>query len=160
MEQPATELLHGTSIAFGELAALLTGPPGSGKSDLALRCLALGRSEVCPISFRLVSDDQTKVTVADNGLDISAPETIFGKMEVRGLGIVDMPAVRRARLVVRVDLVEGPVERLPDIRARTARILDHDIYRIMLNPFEPSAPEKLAMAMRLFATDDPGATPI
>ncbi|MGI9423165.1 MAG: HPr kinase/phosphorylase [Hyphomicrobiaceae bacterium] len=160
MGQAATELLHGTSIAFGERAALLTGPPGSGKSDLALRCLALGRSAVCPVAFQLVSDDQTLVTVADFGLAISAPDTIFGKMEVRGLGVVDMPAVRQARLVLRVDLVAGPVERMPDLRARTARILDHEIYRIVLNPFEFSAPEKLAMTMQLIANDDPSATRI
>ena len=35
------ELIHGTCVAFGPYGALLRGASGSGKSDLALRFIAL-----------------------------------------------------------------------------------------------------------------------
>ncbi len=61
---------------------LITGPSGSGKSDLALRLLDRG--------FTLVSDDQTIVKRDGNRLLASAPPTIAGKLEIRGIGIVEM----------------------------------------------------------------------
>ena len=61
------------------------GPSGSGKSDLALRLLDRG--------FTLVSDDQTIVSRDGDRLIASAPPNIAGKLEIRGIGIVDMDTV-------------------------------------------------------------------
>ena len=61
---------------------MITGPSGSGKSDLALRLLDRG--------FALVSDDQTIVKRDGDRLLASPPPTIAGKLEIRGIGIVDM----------------------------------------------------------------------
>ena len=66
---------------------LITGPSGSGKSDLALRLLDRG--------FTLVSDDQTIVRRDGDRLLASAPPTIAGKLEIRGIGIVEMEQRRR-----------------------------------------------------------------
>ena len=66
---------------------LITGPSGSGKSDLALRLLDRG--------FTLVSDDQTIVRRDGDRLIASAPPTIAGKLEIRGIGIVEMEHVER-----------------------------------------------------------------
>ena len=63
-------------------AVMIVGPSGSGKSDLALRLLDRG--------FRLVSDDQTIVRRDGGRLLASAPPSIAGKLEIRGIGIVDM----------------------------------------------------------------------
>ena len=59
---------------------LIEGASGSGKSDLALRCLPLG--------FRLVSDDRTRLWVSEGRLFGAAPEPIAGLIEARGLGVM------------------------------------------------------------------------
>ena len=81
------ELVHGTCVALGPHGALLRGGSGSGKSDLALRFLALAAEQ--DLQPRLVADDQVWVEAkGDGSLVASPPETIAGKIEVRGLGIV------------------------------------------------------------------------
>ena len=74
--------VHASTVAIDGRAVLISGPSGSGKSDLALRLLDRG--------FTLVSDDQTIVRADGDRLIASAPPTIAGKLEVRGIGIVDM----------------------------------------------------------------------
>ena len=78
----SAETVHASTVASEGRAVLITGPSGSGKSDLALRLLDRG--------FTLVSDDQTIVTRVDDRLIASAPPTIAGKLEIRGIGIVEM----------------------------------------------------------------------
>lgn len=140
-------LVHGTCVALGDRAVLLRGASGSGKSDLALRFLALpAEGAHRPI---LVADDQVFLEVRDAGdVIVSAPETIAGNMEVRGLGIVEMPSIAAARLVLVCDLVAADqVPRLPpDPWERTA-LAGVDIPLLKLSPFEASAPVKLKMAL-------------
>src|SRR6478752_5882906 len=78
----SAETLHASTVAKDGRAVLITGPSGSGKSDLALRLLDRG--------FTLVSDDQTILKKDGTRLIASTPMTIAGKLEVRGLGIIDM----------------------------------------------------------------------
>lgn len=91
--------LHGTCVARDGAGVLILGPPGAGKSDLALRLMDRG--------FDLVADDQ--VIVRDGVAE--APESLAGLLEVRGLGIVRVGAAPPARL--RLVVVLGPAERLP-----------------------------------------------
>ena len=85
---------------------------GSGKSDLALRFLALpAEGEYAPM---LVADDQIFVEARGNALFASVPPTIAGKLEVRGIGIIELPHVAEAELVLAVDLVPAQaVPRMP-----------------------------------------------
>lgn len=76
--------IHATCVAIGGQAILLTGASGAGKSDLALRLIDEGA--------RLVADDQTILTVKGGYLSAHAPATIRGLLEIRGLGIVKLPA--------------------------------------------------------------------
>jgi serine kinase of HPr protein (carbohydrate metabolism regulator) len=150
----ARELVHGTCVALGAYAALLRGPSGCGKSDLALRFLGLpGESELRP---SLVADDQVWVEASANGeLLASVPETIAGKIEVRGLGIVAVPFVARAKLILACDLVNGEdVPRMPEPGERT-EIGGFALPLLKLSPFEPSAPLKLKMALLLAAPEPP-----
>jgi HPr kinase/phosphorylase len=143
-----TELVHGTCVALGGAAALIRGPSGSGKSDLALRFLFLARRGPAALDPpMLVADDQVQIQRNDARLFVTAPATIRGKLEVRGVGIVEVKALAEAELVLVADLVgETEVERLPDRGARV-RLLGLDIPAVRLVAREASAPIKLALAL-------------
>jgi serine kinase of HPr protein (carbohydrate metabolism regulator) len=148
----ARELVHGTCVALGRHAVLLRGGSGAGKSDLALRFLAL-EGEPRPV---LVADDQVWVEVGPKGeLLASPPDTLAGKIEIRGLGIVDVPFMTEARLALVCDLVRSDeVPRLPPEPWETAVVAGVTLPALKLAPFEPSAPVKLKMALLLAASDE------
>lgn len=108
---------------------LLLGPPGSGKSDLALRLLARG--------FRLVADDR----VALDGRVARPVANGAGLLEVRGLGIVRVEHVPRTVLALAVDL--GEARRLPAPRRHPAL----DLPVVTIEAFAASAPERVALAL-------------
>jgi RNase adaptor protein for sRNA GlmZ degradation len=137
-------LHHGTVVAFAGRGVLLRGGPGSGKSDLALRLIALGAD--------LVADDQVELAAHAGGLMARVPPTIAGLIEVRGLGIRALPYAASAELALLVDLVAAAVvERMPE--PAVERIDGRDVPRLSLDPFEASAPLKLLLALGL----SPGA---
>jgi HPr kinase/phosphorylase len=143
------ERVHGTAVAIGHRAVLIRGPSGAGKSDLALRCLGLGPSTIINEPPKLVSDDQVILKRDGEQVTVSAPETIFGKLEVRGVGIMDVPAIAAATLALIADLVDPQqVERFPDPWPLVA-ILGIEIPLIRLAPFEPSSALKLMVALNM-----------
>jgi HPr kinase/phosphorylase len=144
----ATELVHGTCVALGRSAALLRGPPGVGKSDLALRFLFLARRGPAALDPPiLVADDQVWLVRHGERILVRSPETIRGRMEVRGIGIVEVKSLAEADLVLVVDLVPaGAIERMPEAD-RTACLLGVEVPTIALSPWEGSAPIKLAIAL-------------
>lgn len=132
--------VHGTTIAIDERAILMRAPSGGGKSDLALRLVDEGAL--------LVADDQTELALEDGEVFASAPPAIAGRMEIRGLGVVAMPAVAKARLTLVADLVPpGRLERLPE--PLFCSFLDRKFPLLLLAPFEASAAAKLRAALRL-----------
>jgi serine kinase of HPr protein (carbohydrate metabolism regulator) len=150
----ASDLVHGTCVALGRRGALLRGKPGSGKSDLALRFLALAGDGTLKPS--LVADDQVFVEGADHRLLASPPSTIAGKIELRGLGILEVPFLGEAELVLVCDLVEPKeVPRMPDEHGERVVIAGVPVPVLKLAPFELSAPLKLKMALLLAAPDNP-----
>jgi serine kinase of HPr protein (carbohydrate metabolism regulator) len=140
-------LVHGTCVALGRRAALLRGGSGAGKSDLALRFLSLPAE--AGLALSLVADDQVEIAAnGEQALSASAPATLAGKLEVRGLGIVTVPHLAEASLVLAVDLVEpGNVPRMPPETAETVSIAGVALPLLRLAPFEASAPLKLKMAL-------------
>ncbi|MFD0985526.1 HPr kinase/phosphorylase [Methyloligella solikamskensis] len=144
-------MLYGTCVAFGQNAILLRGRSGAGKSDLALRCLALQDPKFPPM---LVSDDQVRVAPdADGGVTAAPPERLAGKMEVRGLGIVEMPYLPQARLMVICDLVpDEEVPRMLPEQPQTASVVGASLPIIKLAAFHPSSALKVKLAV-LAASD-------
>jgi HPr kinase/phosphorylase len=139
MTHPSTMQIHASCIELAGLGVLLRGPSGSGKSDLALRLVDAGA--------RLVADDRTDLALDHGTLIASAPQTIVGRIEIRGIGIVALPSVARTRVGLAVDLVGADdVERLPE--ARHCDYLGVEIPLIALAPFEASAAAKLRLAAR------------
>ncbi len=108
-DHAARTILHGSCVALGEdRAVVITGASGSGKSALALQLMALGA--------RLVADDKTCVTLRGGALVASAPDTIAGLIEARGVGILRADPVPEARLVLAVDMDREEKDRLPHPR--------------------------------------------
>ena len=132
-----TETVHASTVATGGRAVLLGGPSGSGKSDLALRLLDRG--------FTLVSDDQTIVRREGGRLIASAPPTIAGKLEVRGIGIVEMATVTDVPIALFVELT-SEVQRLPDDN-RQHSILSLPLPLISIDAKTASAPSKVVLAL-------------
>jgi HPr kinase/phosphorylase len=136
----------------GWVAALIRGPSGAGKSDLALRCLALPAGPLWPSPICLVADDRTDVMLSGSGLYASAPASIAGLLEVRGIGIVAVPHIPSARLILVVDLaMPAKIHRFPAPESVAVTPPQHlpvaALPRIWLAPFESSAPQKLLLAL-------------
>lgn len=146
----APDVIHATTIALNGRAALICGPSGSGKSDLALRCLMQGPSPLVRGQARLVSDDYTIFRRQDDAVFLRAPETIRDKLEVRGYGIVSLETVEEARLVLIVELVSAhQIERLPDpLPQREFAGVEVPVLR--LAAFEASSACKLLLVLGQF----------
>jgi serine kinase of HPr protein (carbohydrate metabolism regulator) len=137
MNQLSAENVHASTVAVDGRAVLITGPSGSGKSDLALRLLDRG--------FALVSDDQTIVRRDGDRLIASAPPNIAGKLEVRGIGIVEMNAAANVPVALLVELTSD-IQRLPD-DSRERPILGVRLPFITIDAMTASAPAKVALAL-------------
>ena len=138
----SSETLHATSVAIHGRAVLLCGPSGSGKSDLALRLIDRGA--------KLVSDDYTLVKRMDGLLVATAPHTIAGRMEVRGLGIIDLPHMAEAPVALLIDL-QDRVERMP-MEAASRPVAGVHVPVAKLAPFEISAAIKVELALKALGT--------
>lgn len=154
-------LIHATAVEVTGYGILLRGPSGSGKSDLALRLMAEGAI--------LIADDQTELSREDNRLVARAPTSIQGMMEVRGIGLFQVPFVPFATVALVVDLIDpnssdspDVIERLPDPDGEM--ILGVLAPRIKLAAFQASASAKLrlwvsALYESLGTATQPGLTP-
>jgi len=131
-----------------DAGVLLLGPSGAGKSDLALRLIERGA--------RLVADDRTDLFVERGRLMARAPKQIAGYLEIRGLGIIELSHAAKTRIALVVEL-----------KQRIVRMPVHEHYQppqpltlaasarpplIAINPFEASAPAKVAAAAAAFAS--------
>lgn len=145
---PSDASLHATAVCLCEAgtgcwAVLLRGPSGAGKSDLALRLIDRGA--------QLVSDDQVVLQQDGGRLRAAPPAAIAGKLEVRGLGIVELPYRSGVPVALIADLrPASEIERLPETADEV--IGGVRLRRIDLDPQQASAPEKLRLALRRAAT--------
>lgn len=130
-------LVHGTCVAIDGAGVLLRGPPGSGKSDLALRLIDSGAV--------LVADDQVVLARADGEIRADAPDALRNRLEVRGIGIIGV-RTEPAPLTLLVDLV--PPEQVARLPERKVELVDGVALPVLaMTPFEASAPAKLRRAL-------------
>jgi HPr kinase/phosphorylase len=77
---------HGVMMVVHDMGILITGIPDIGKSELALELLTRGH--------QLVADDAPGFYLSKTGKLIGfAPALLYGFLEVRGLGIIDVQAI-------------------------------------------------------------------
>lgn len=144
-------LVHASCVAVDGCGVLLLGPPGSGKSDLALRLIDEGAV--------LVADDQVGIRAEAGRLEAAPPAALAGRIEVRGLGILALAWRDSAPLCLAVELLTGAApERLPAPAER--RLEGVALPLVRLAPFEASAAAKVRLAVRAAAADGaPAAQP-
>jgi len=132
-------LLHASCIVLNGKAVLLAGPPGTGTSDLALRLIDEGA--------QLLSDDQTVLQREEEELIATPPPTIEGLMEIRHIGLVQIPFVPSAPVALYIELTpQGEaLERLPS--PDPIFLLDQPIQRYRLPAFAASTPAKIRAAL-------------
>lgn len=137
--------VHGSAVAIGGRGVLLMGESGAGKSSLALRLIDRGAV--------LIADDQVELTARAGRLQAMALATIFGKIEVRGVGVVDCDATA-APIALAVDLDALPL-RLPE--PATIEIEGVTVPVVALAPFDADAPIKVELALKRFGLPLEGA---
>lgn len=135
--------IHATCCArddgAGPVGVLLLGPPGSGKSDLALRLIDAG--------FMLVADDRVDIEGRQDGAYASAPAALAGLIEVRGIGIVRLArTLPRARVALAVALTPRVAqERLPE--AATTALAGHVVPTVAVDAEAASAVARVRLAL-------------
>jgi len=138
MASLSSDTLHATAVAIEGQAVLIEGASGAGKSDLALRLIDRGAV--------LVSDDYCLVQRRDGWLTVSAPATIAGKIEVRAVGIIDLPYINDAPVALIVVLGEPPA-RLPEPHEGRV-VLGLKVPLLLLEGHQASAPIKVELALK------------
>ncbi|MFZ3482324.1 HPr kinase/phosphorylase [Sphingomonas sp. 3-13AW] len=136
-----TETLHACCVAINGQGVLIEGASGAGKSDLTLRLVDRGAE--------LVSDDYTLLERDGAQLLGRAPVSIAGRIEIRGIGIVNLP-YRKEVAVAMLVRIEPLPERLPE-RPERRRVAGIELPVVALPALEPSAPIKVELALRMLA---------
>ena len=93
--------LHGTLVMVHGMGVLITGSPEIGKSETALTLIKDGHS--------LVADDKVDIKLAADGILVgSCPPPIYGFIELRGIGVVDIHEIFGQRSLLKsghIDLI-------------------------------------------------------
>lgn len=131
----SSDILHATTVSIGGKGVVILGPSGSGKSSLALQLIALGAG--------LVADDRTEITRNGQVLTATAPSTIQGMIEARGVGILRLKDTGATPLSLAVDLSQESEPRLPEAH-------DHAILGIVLPCLFPAPSPHFAAAIWLY----------
>lgn len=77
--------VHGVLVDVSGIGILITGESGIGKSETALELIKRGH--------RLITDDAVDIKEIDGELIGSSPKVTIGMLEVRGIGIIDVPSL-------------------------------------------------------------------
>ncbi|MDZ3830675.1 MAG: serine kinase [Sphingopyxis sp.] len=133
--------IHATCVAAGNGGVLILGQSGQGKSDLALRLIDRGA--------RLVADDRCDIWSERGRLWCRPPEALAGKLEIRGIGIVEKPWTAPVPLALAVRLTDR-YDRMPAV-GQVETIAGHALPALLLSAFEVSAPIKIMIALERLA---------
>jgi serine kinase of HPr protein (carbohydrate metabolism regulator) len=125
-------------VAINGRAVMIEGPPACGKSSLALALIDRGAA--------LVGDDGMTLETRDGRLWACPPPNIRGQLEIRNVGIVELPPAE-APLALAILLREQAARYVE--RAETVDIEGFDIPVIVLWPHSPVLAQRAEWALRL-----------
>ncbi|UFZ02546.1 HPr kinase/phosphatase C-terminal domain-containing protein [Bradyrhizobium ontarionense] len=133
----AAPSIHASAVRVGELAVLIRGPSGSGKSRLAFDLILAGRSGQLPQAV-LVGDDRVHLATRGGEMWVSPAPALAGLIEIRGLGIRSCDHVSEAKLGLVVDLMAEDAARLPNAESLFVHLNGIELPRIPVGPgFSP-----------------------
>jgi len=121
--------VHASAVKVGNLAVLIRGPSGSGKSRLAFDLIIARRADVVETAV-LVGDDRVHLATVSNEIEVRPARTLAGLIEIRGLGIRRCDFVEHATVGLVVDLDAADAERLPPAESLKTSIFGVEIPRI------------------------------
>lgn len=133
--------IHASCVAAGSRGVLLLGLSGQGKSDLALRLIDRGA--------RLVADDRCDIWFDRHRLWCRPPENLAGKLEIRGIGIIERPWTAPVPLALAVRLTDR-YDRMPSM-GQVEMVAGYSLPALLLSAFEASAPIKIMLALERLA---------
>jgi HPr kinase/phosphorylase len=103
-------VVQASAVAISGRALLIEGPPGSGKSSLALALIDRGAG--------LIGDDAVSLTRVGETLMAGPPPNISGLIEIRGVGLISLRPASSAPLALMLTLGEPEGDRLPEAPER------------------------------------------
>jgi HPr kinase/phosphorylase len=124
-------MVHASTVMVHGQAVVLFGASGSGKSSTALMLMSLGGT--------LVADDRTVLTREGSQIIARCPETICGRIEARGVGILRAAATGAAPVSLFVDMDQTETERLPQSRDLTVFGLQRPLLHKVERGYFPAA---------------------
>jgi len=95
-----------SAVAIAGRALLIEGPPGSGKSSLALALIDRGAE--------LIGDDAVSLVREGEALIAHPPPNIAGLIELRGIGLARLPLAPPTPAALILSLSGAPPARLPE----------------------------------------------
>jgi hypothetical protein len=138
-----------SAVVIAGRALLIEGPPGSGKSSLALALIDRGAG--------LIGDDAVELR-SDNGVLIAAPPpNIAGLLEVRGVGLVRCPVAAPAPVALVLALGGPQGERLPESHLPCRTIAGFAVPVLTFDPgmIAPAQRAEAALALHGIHTNAP-----
>ena len=139
-QAPISTPHQATCVAIGSRALLIEGPPGSGKSSLALALIDRGAE--------LIGDDGVLLEAHGGALVARPHPNTKGLIEVRNLGLLPLP-VREAATVALVLRLDPQAPRFVEA-AETALIAGVALPLIRLWPDSPVLPLRAELALQRY----------
>lgn len=128
-----------SAVAIDGRAVLIEGPSGCGKSTLALALIDRGA--------KLIGDDGVMLGASHGQLKVSPHPNISGKLEIRGVGLVNLPVCEATAALI-VDLSQTG-NRLPE-SAMERELIGCSVPVIALGGADPaSLPLRVEWALRI-----------
>jgi HPr kinase/phosphorylase len=141
--QSTLATIHATAVLVGARAVLIQGPPGAGKSRLALALLSAAQTGRLPFA-RLVADDRVLIEPVHGRLLVRPAPALAGVLEVRGLGIRRVPYEAMAVVGSVMELAAADADRLPEPASRETVIAQIRLPRLAVAPGVEPLPLLLA----------------
>jgi HPr kinase/phosphorylase len=119
-------VLQASAVVIGGRALLIEGPPGSGKSSLALALIDRGAG--------LIGDDAVTLEQLGGALIASPPPNIAGLIEMRGVGLLRLAIAAPAPVALMLALGGEVPVRLPETPLPTRSIGGVDVPVLAFDP--------------------------
>lgn len=124
--------MHGVLVSIYGHGVIIKGKSGIGKSEVALDLINRGHI--------LVADDSVVIRQIDDALIGSAPALLRSRLEIRGIGIVDVQKIfgvtkviqsKKIDLVIEITKMTGEEDRIGTAEHKE-RIIDVDVPKVFL----------------------------